>query len=258
MVLNSGTNGAQTVDRALEALALIVSEGRLLSLDDIMVRLRISKSATYRLLRSLESAGLIARDRSAGGYGIGARFLSLSVIAANRIDVRGAARPAMERIVSHFGETASLHVRNGDRRVCVEVVEGLHAVRRVVPVGETLPLYAGETGRALMSGISESELANILQAAAAAGLDPRRIQSDLPRIREQGYYIGIGLRTAGVGSISAPIYGALGVAGALTVSGPANRWNTAAMRASAPFIVREMQNVSRSLGAAGADTAVSA
>jgi DNA-binding IclR family transcriptional regulator len=249
MVSNSGTNGAQTIDRALEALAFIAGENRPLSLEEVTARLGTSKSAAYRLLRSFEAAGFVVRDRSAGGYSVGPKFLSLCVLAASRIGVRNAARPAMERIVAQYGETASLHVRNGGRRVCVEVVEGTHAIRRVIPVGENLPLYAGETGRALMSGLAQDELPHLLRAAAADGLDERRIRSDLPRVREQGYFIGIGVRTAGVGSISIPIYGALGIAGALTVSGPANRWSTTAMRTAAPFILQQVQVVSRALGA---------
>jgi len=248
MVSNSGT-GSQTVDRALEALSLIVTEGRLLSLEDVTAHLGTSKSATYRLLRSLEAAGFIARDRNASGYGPASRFLSLSVIAVSRIDVRRAARPGMERIVSRFGETASLHVRSSDRRVCVEVVEGTHPVRRVIPIGENHPLYAGETGRALMSGLAEVELVEILQAAADAGLDGRRIRDDLVRTREAGFFIGIGVRTPGVGSISLPIKGAMGLAGALTISGPANRWTMSAMRRAAPFILAEVQGISKAIGA---------
>jgi IclR family acetate operon transcriptional repressor len=248
MVSDNGT-GVQTVDRALEALSLIVTEGRLLSLEDVTARLGISKSAAYRLLRSLEAADFIARDRTAGGYGVASRFLSLSVIAASRIDVRRAARPAMERIVTRFGETASLHVRSSDRRVCVEVVEGTHPVRRVIPIGENHPLYAGETGRALLSGLVETELTETLRAAVAAGLDERQVRDDLVRIRGAGFFIGIGVRTPGVGSISLPIQGAMGIAGALTVSGPANRWSAAAMRRAAPALLAEAQGISQAIGA---------
>ena len=80
MVSNIRT-GAQTVDHALEALSLIVTEGRLMSLDDITARLPTSKSATYRLLRSLEAAGYIARDPDAGGYGV----INLTLFSQNLI-----------------------------------------------------------------------------------------------------------------------------------------------------------------------------
>jgi DNA-binding IclR family transcriptional regulator len=257
MVSNIGT-GAQTVDRALAALSLIVTEGRLLSLDDVTARLGISKSATYRLLRSLEAAGYVARDPDAGGYGVASHFLSLSVIAASRIDVRRAARPAMERIVSRFGETASLHIRSLERRVCVDVVEGTHPVRRVIPIGENHPLYAGETGRVLMSRLAETELKEILRAAIGAGMDGQQIRDDLLRIREEGYFIGIGVRTPGVGSLSLPIQGAMGIAGALTVSGPANRWTAAAMRRAVPSILADVQSISLAIGASPEHAFVSA
>jgi DNA-binding IclR family transcriptional regulator len=249
MVSNIRT-GAQTVDHALEALSLLVTEGRLLSLDEITARLPTSKSATYRLLRSLEAAGYIARDPDAGGYGIASYFLSLSVIAASRIDVRRAARPTMERIVSRFRETASLHIRSAERRVCVEVVEGTHPIRRVVPIGENHPLYAGETGRVLMSGLAEGELREILRQAVGAGMDERQIRNDLLRIREEGYFIGIGLRTPGVGTLSLPIHGAVGLAAALNISGPANRWTASAMRRAVPFILAEVHGISAAIGGA--------
>jgi DNA-binding IclR family transcriptional regulator len=174
--------------------------------------------------------------------------LSLSVLAASRIDIRGRARPMMEEIVSRHGETVSLHIRSGDLRVCVDVVEGSHDVRRVVPIGETLPLFAGETGRALMSELPNDELAPLLAAAAKANLNPERIRADVIRTRQQGYFIGIGVRTPDVGSMSVPIYGSVGILGAVTISGPASRWNRAAMKAALPSILSSVEVVTTALG----------
>jgi DNA-binding IclR family transcriptional regulator len=250
-ISNSETNagGSQTVDRALVVLRIVASEGRPVSLEDVVSRSGLHKSIAYRLLRSLENSGFIGRDPIVGGYTVAATFLSLSVLAVSRIDIRGRARPMMEDIVSRFGETVSLHIRSGDLRVCVDVVEGSHPVRRVVPVGETLPLFAGETGRVLMSELSGAELALPMAAAAKAGLDPERIRADVIRTRQQGYFIGIGVRTPDVGSVSVPIYGSVGILGALTISGPASRWNRAAMKAALPVILAGVETVSTALGA---------
>jgi DNA-binding IclR family transcriptional regulator len=241
------SGGAQTVDRALEVLKIVVREGRPLLLEDLATRAGFGRSITYRLVRSLENAGLIRRE-AAGGYTVGAALLSMSVQTASRIDLRRAARPTMEAIVALHGETASLHIRSGEQRVCVEVVEGTHPIRRMIPIGETLPLFAGETGRVLLSELGEADVAPFLEAASVAGLDIERLRADLLRIREQGYFIGIGERTPGVGSISLPIYGSVGVLGALTVSGPVNRWSRAAMKAALPSILDLVQPVSIGLG----------
>jgi DNA-binding IclR family transcriptional regulator len=245
------TGGAQTVDRALVVLQIVATEARPVSLDEIASRAGLHKSVTYRLVRSLENAGFIGRDPSLGGYAIAATFLSLSVQAVSRIDLRRHARPAMEAIVALHGETASLHIRSGVQRVCVDSIEGGHAIRRVVPVGETLPLYAGETGRVLMSDLPAGDLAPLLAAASARGADAPRLKDDLLLVRKQGYFIGIGVRTPDVGSLSLPIFGPVGIVGALTISGPANRWNRAAMKAAVPSVLKIIAPVTTALGGGG-------
>ena len=227
---------------------MIASEGRPVSLDEIAARTGLHKSIAYRLLRSLESAAFIGRDPKLGGYTVAATFLSLSVLTVSRIDLRQSARSAMEEIVSRHGETTSLHIPSGNLRVCIDVVEGSHAIRRAVPLGETLPLYAGETGRVLMSRLGEKELEPILASAKASGTDLPRLRADLLRARQQGYFIGIGVRTPDVGSISVPLSGSVGILGALTISGPANRWNRAAMNAALPAILKIIAPVVRALG----------
>jgi IclR family acetate operon transcriptional repressor len=100
-----------------------------------------------------------------------------------------------------------------------------------------------------MSELSDAELALPIAAAAKADLDPERIRADVVRTRQQGYFIGIGVRTPDVGSMSVPIYGSVGILGALTISGPASRWNRAAMKAALPVILAGVETVSTALGA---------
>ena len=248
--LEGSTGGSQTVDRALAILRMIAAEERPLSLDEVADRSGLHKSIAYRLLRSLEGAAFIGRDPKVGGYTTAATFLSLSVLTVSRIDLRRRARQAMEELVSRHGETASLHVPSGDLRVCIDVVEGSHAIRRVIPVGETLPIFVGETGRVLMSRLSENELEPLLAKAKATDGDVSRLRGDIQRARQQGYFIGIGVRTPDVGSISIPLSGSVGILGALTISGPANRWNRAAMNAALPSILKTVEPVVRALGGA--------
>jgi DNA-binding IclR family transcriptional regulator len=236
-MVETSQGGSQTVDRALEVLRQVVLSKDSLLLDDLAARVDLNRSVTYRLVRSLENAGFISRDPRQGGYTIGAAFLSMSVLTASRINIGRAVRPAMEAIVGEFGETVSFHVRNGDQRVCVDVVEGTHDIRRVISVGETLPLYAGETGRVLLSELPDNEMLGYLRDAADAGLDAQTLREEVERIRNQHYLIGVGLRTSGVGSISVPIQGPAGLLGAMTISGPDYRWNQAAMEAALPTIL---------------------
>jgi len=224
------------VDRALGVLRAVVREGRPLTLDELSGRTALHRSVAYRLIRSLEEQGFLGRDPS-GGYAVGAGLLAMSVTIASRLDLRTLARPAMDRIAREFGETASLHIRSGAERVCIEVVEGTHEVRRVVPLGETVSIHAGETGRALLSTLGPAERRTHVDAAVAAGSDRAAYEADLDSTRRSGWLIGIGVRTPDVGSISLPVCGSGQLVGALTVSGPANRWNRSAMQAAAPKLM---------------------
>lgn len=243
--------GSQTVDRALEVLVTVAGENRPISLDELATDMGLHKSVVYRLLRSFENAGFVARDPLKGGYSVAATLLSLSVRIASRVDMRATYRPAMEEIVRRFGETASLHIRSHDQRVCVEVVEGTHSIRRVVPVGERLPVFAGETGRALLSQIPDGELQSLLLAAGAAGLDTESLRNDIALVRRQGWFIGLAVRTPDVGAISIPLAGPANILGALTISGPASRWHRPAMEAAMPTILEILQPIKPALGESG-------
>lgn len=250
MLRRQSNGGSQTVDRALAVLGAVVMREGPVPLDQVASLVGLHRSVVYRLLRSLEAAGYMLRDAVAGGYSAGPVLLSMSVSIANRIDVRSVVRPAMERIVREFGETASLHLRSGNQRVCIEVVDGTHPVRRMVPIGEAHPLHAGETGRALLSGMTSAELELVMATAANAGVDSDQLLADIEHVRAKGWFVGLGTRTPDVGSISIPIRGLDGALHALTVSGPASRWGDDNIMAALPKIEEILRPVKEQLAAA--------
>src|SRR5258708_19621876 len=85
------------------------------------------------------------------------------------LEIRQIAKPFRERISAVTTETITLHVRHQRRRVCIEVIEGRHSVRRVVPLGETLPLYTGLSGQGILAYMPHAERSEILSDAEHAG-----------------------------------------------------------------------------------------
>nr|WP_272870656.1 IclR family transcriptional regulator [Agrobacterium tumefaciens] len=251
IVKQENGTGSQTVDRALAVLTLLVEAKGSVTLDRLTAMAGMHRSNVYRLLRSLEGAGFVVRDGEAGGYNVGPTLLAMSVSIAQRFDIGSFVRPAMNAIVSEFGETVSLHVRSGDRRVCVEVAEGTHAIRRMIPVGESHPIYVGETGRALLSAMTPSDVSEQLEKASAAGQDADFISQGIEQSRANGFFIGIGIRTPEVGAVSIPLTGIDGSLFAVTISGPSGRWSEAAMRAAAPRITELLLPVRNELAQGG-------
>jgi len=243
-----GSSGAQTATRALELLELFSGSSHPLSLAEIVQATDLNRSAAYRLIRALEGRRMIAREPNGRRYEVGAGLIAMSAMVLDRVNIRRVGRPFVDKIASATWETVTVHVRNGRQRVCVDVAEGRHQIRRVVPLGETLPLYAGPTGKAILAFISPAELDELLAWAADEQQDVRSLRSTLRRIRQAGYLAAVGDRQEGVAGLSVPLFDSTGVIGALTVSGPSARWNMTAMQGAVELVRAECETWSRAMG----------
>jgi DNA-binding IclR family transcriptional regulator len=155
---DKGGSGAQTATRALELLELFSGSSHPLGLAEIVDTTDLNRSAAYRLIRALESRRMIVREPNGRRYEVGAGLIAMSARVLDRVNIRRVGRPFVDTIAAATGETVTAHVRNGRQRVCVDVAEGRHQIRRVVPLGETLPLYAGPTGKAILAFVPPVEL----------------------------------------------------------------------------------------------------
>jgi DNA-binding IclR family transcriptional regulator len=240
--------GAQTLARGLKVLGALVNATAPQRPADIARSLELERSAVYRLLRELESNSFVARDVDSGRYVIGSALVALSAQVMRRVDLRRSARPLMERLGNVTEETISLHARHGRNRICVETVPGRHTLSRVVPIGETLPLYAGPSGKAILAFVEPAETASIIAEATPDEAGRARLFDVLERIRHDGYIASVGDRTPGVGGLSAPLFSADGIVGALTISGPASRWNLEAQSSYAQILIDACVELSEALG----------
>lgn len=240
--------GAQTAGRTLDVLEVAARSTEPVTVGAIVSLLGIPRGAAYRSIRALQSRGLLARHPQGRGYVVGSGVIALSAAVLGRFPLRAVARPFMENIARLTTETVSLHVRHFDQRICIEVIEGTHRVRRLVALGETLPIYAGPTGKVMLAFISDRERDSVVDLAADAGADPQVLADGLHEIHDRGYTITIGDRTPGIGAISVPLFGAADVCGALTVSGPATRWHGERIEGLADAILRECSGISLAMG----------
>jgi DNA-binding IclR family transcriptional regulator len=247
-VAETVSGGSQTLARGLRIVGFLVSESEPQRPAQIARSLGIERSAVYRLLRELESSAYVTREPDSGRYTIGSGLVALSARVMRRVDLRRSARPLMEQISRATSETITLHVRHGRNRICVEVLPGRHTVSRVVEIGQTLPLHAGPSGKAILAFIEPAEMASIVEEACPDPAGQVTLFETLEGIRQRGYIASVGDRSPGVGGLSAPLFNAEGIVGALTISGPASRWNEAAMESAVPLLTQVSAELSAALG----------
>jgi DNA-binding IclR family transcriptional regulator len=220
---------------------------RPLEVGEVARALRTTRGAAHRRLRELERLSFVARDGD-GRWCLppgGAMTLSPTLVA--RLSLRAAARPVIERLAARTGESVSVNVRNRDHRMRIDAVGG-RSPRPPLPVGETLPLHAGTGGKVILAHLPRARAAALVAGAGLDAEDGRLLRAELVGVRRRGYLASVGDRLPDVASLSVPVFGSSGIAGSVTVVGPAARWGPEPMERAAAAIRIECAALSAALG----------
>ncbi|MDF9749618.1 helix-turn-helix domain-containing protein [Arthrobacter sp. ES3-54] len=162
----------RTLARAASILDAV--DGAAVSASELARRSGLSVSTAHRLALSMVEYGFLRRT-DAGEFRLGHRFV--------RSAVEQSALPRLTELKKATGETVQLWVRRGDERICLLSIDSDHELKASLPPGSRLPLPEGSSGR-LLAGDPE----------ALASLD------------EHGWVESAGVRTPGLGSVSAPVH----------------------------------------------------
>lgn len=212
-----------------------------------------SKTATYRLLLTLESAGWLLRT-SQGSFRLTLKAFQVGSSAVDSLDVRREAVPIMRALAAATGDTVYLVVPDAGRAVCLERVDGKGVRVADLNVGGSQPLHLGAGPRALLA-FGEEELLPALeqvgleQRTASSLSNPETLAADLAETRGRGYAISRGDATSGVGALGAPVFDARKqVVAALSVGGLLERVSTEREPYLAAHLLHACDTLSRALG----------
>jgi urocanate hydratase len=218
MLNNAALTSTRTVERALALLAEVCAAGPV-ALSECARRARVPTSTALRLLRTMEALDFLSRDAD-GRFGTGPRVLQIGAQAFGSHGLVMTTRPSLERVVKVTGESTYLSVRGpAGSALNIDAVEGTHSIRHTTWAGRTVPMAGTAVGAALSGDVGPA-----------------------------GY---VALRSAeepDVTSIAAPIRRPGGIAGAITVVGPAYRIDDSRLRSYGEVVSQEAAAVSAQFG----------
>jgi DNA-binding IclR family transcriptional regulator len=216
--------GQQSVRRAIDVLFCFDAGTPDLSAAEVAARLGMNRSTAYRYLQTLAGTGL-ARDLGDGRFGLGARTVSLADAYTSQWgELEAVAGAALVRLRDAVGETAALHLRQGESRVVVRQVESHHELHRTYrDLGQPISLLSGAPSLAILAALPDDERAAYLDAHA----DERQrgaVARVLADAGDRGFASTHGSRVPGVASVAAAVRGPAGpVVAAVNVTGPESR-----------------------------------
>lgn len=188
-----------------------------MSLAEIAEETGLHKSTILRLTNSMAIYGFIQRDED-GRFSVGPSVWRLGLIFRRDFTRREHVAPSLKILAEATGETASFYVRVGNERVCLYRENSPNLLRFHVEEGMRLRLSTGASGL-------------VLRHFSGEEID------DLSQFNKNGTVSAVGETNPNISSISTPVFDQSGeLAGALTVSGLATRFDEEARTNAIPLL----------------------
>lgn len=254
---SNGERGAQAIHRAMTVLEAFTNVRPALTLTEISDYAELTVPTAHRMVRALQSRGYVTHDPITGYYSLGSSVMRLAQVILRRGDrgeIGALAVPHLQRLRDVTGETAGIHTMVGLDRVCIAEFPSPQIVRMMSGVGHVYPLYAGASGKALLSGLSPERCEELLSKVTLNKVtrntitNVAKLRKEVAKARELGYATSISETTAAASAIAAPVFGPDGVVAAINVAGPSSRWTIEAMQAAVPTLLETVALLSEHLG----------
>jgi IclR family pca regulon transcriptional regulator len=220
----------QSLARGLTILALFDIEHNEWSLSDIARQTGISKTATYRMLRTLEWKGFVAYHAGTELYSIGPSMIPGSYLALSHVAFSRYTHPILEKLAALTGETVELAVEGKGGAVIVDHVATSHPFKPNLPIGRVMRNLSNSCVKLLTAYLPGPEREQMLREKHTALtpntiVDTELLRAELEKVVETGLAFDLEEQDLGVCAVSAPVFGADGsVKAVITLVVPAERF----------------------------------
>jgi DNA-binding IclR family transcriptional regulator len=244
---------APSVKKAFEILEAISLSRKGAGVNKIARDLKMAKSTVHGITSILEGIGAIMRDPLTKRYTLGLTLFELGRLAYSQIDLKDLARSIMEELMEKTQESVFLGVLNGERVTILDIVESRQDLKITSPIGTTIPLLAGATGKVFLACMEEEKVKEIIRKKGFIRYtentitDPEKYLQEIRRVREKGYATDYEEYILGVRAVVSPIKGEGHLVSALWVVGFRTSLNGDKMRALIEMTKEAAEAVSRKI-----------
>jgi len=200
------------IERALTLLEFLAQSKSGFSTSEISHRLGLPKSSTYLIVDTLERRGFLQKNRQNGRYSLGLRLITLTRYAIENLDLREEAKPFLRSLMQETQLVVHMAVLDGAEAMLIDKMEALGTGRQTSFVGRRLDVHSTGVGKALVSYISEEELALIARHKGFPRRNDNTITSlaalkrELAQVRSLGYSLDNEEDEIGERCIGAPVF----------------------------------------------------
>ena len=221
-----------SVEKAFQVLEAFRGMNRTMSMAEIARAAELDRSATQRLVHTMEQLGYVRRLPESPLYGLAPKVLRLSYNYLRSRDLIERASPYLLDISRQLGETSNLQELDGNEIVFLARFPGKHLVNVDFAVGYRLPAAYTASGRAMLSKLTKAQRRAIVESTPIEPVtmytetDPRKLMAHIDEAAEKGYAIVMNQTVVGDISVAAAITDHHGrPVAAINISVPTTRWS---------------------------------
>jgi len=245
----------RSVTKAIRLLDALGEGNGVYGVSELARMVEIDKSSVSRMLRTLEQSGYVEQDPVTQRYSLGLAVGVLGYKALRRMDLRGAARPLLERLAEKTGECAHLAILADRRAFYIDQAAPEKGVGVDAPIGTLAPLHCTALGKVLLAFQPESSKAELIGGMTFELFTRRTIAGaevlagHLNNVRAQAMAFDDEEYSIGVRCMAAPVFRYdHTVCGAIGISGPSPRMTDARLSEWEPFLRDIAKELSMRLG----------
>jgi DNA-binding IclR family transcriptional regulator len=161
----------------------------------------------------LHQTGLLRHDPATGMYDLGPAAIELGMAAMGRLDAVRVASDVMRQLTEAVNMVSILSVWGSNGPTVIKWEQGRLDLSVWIREGLNLPLPITATGRVFLAYLEPSESKKLLDrdlrsynAGAGKKLDRKAIDAIQKEVRKHGIACTLGLRTAHMGALAAPVF----------------------------------------------------
>lgn len=216
---------APAVHKAFELLRTVAQSPKSLGIVELAHCLGYSKSTTHGLVHALLREGVLSQGPGGRKLFLGPTIAELLFSNWHQEKVVEQAQPELNAIRDAVNETVILGARIRNRVLIMATAEPFDSLKISVPLGSTIPLFAGAVGKVFLAEDNPDSAAALINAQGLPHYTSRSITDlkaywkELERVRAEGHAVDIEEYLPGIRAVAVALHNRRGLPAALWVVG---------------------------------------